>query len=849
MAEREIGSDSRGYRGPMSQDSLEEMVRAAAYEALADGPMGLGELADRLRRSGALAHLDGLDDGALAEEIDEILLDTDDTWMSEEGMVALTDKMLDGAVFSHRLTESEIERGVIDATPDLGAVDFGLAEGLETSDGEKIECRYPFDGEEELDENGSYVGPADWLASFGADEVVCFQRAGKTVLVEKSSGLGSGESEELALRRAFGSRHVEGVGVEPDELVLDALCHDPSLFSSPIGPVGELLERAGLERRGAWFGLKDEDWEPPGVRYLERQRAERRDTWAFDACCEAAFESVRQVWGDHVLCNSLPTSTDLRPVARALAHGSVAPAFAQYVLGRHERGSTALDSFAAELSRLPGNLAAPGLYLRALEAERESRAIVAESDLQASIRADPDFGPALEELAWYVADRGDAATAISLLRRAGVRDGDPELDYLVSCVGTPPAMHAGRNDPCPCGSGRKFKACCLNGKSVPIEARAGWLYHKVVTFALRPPRRETVARLVEIAGDHAPPAAREQLLPILVDIAAMDEDELEEFLDERGDLLPRDERDLARSWVGSRLVLWEVVALDPGSTVTLRDTGTGDRLLVTERSASRTLRQGGYLLARVVAAGSHHQIVGLPLTLELRHRESIIELLDGDPDVENLAAWLGAAFAPPRLTNREGEDTVLCRAILRPRTTSWNEVSRVLDKLYGDAHDGRWTETTTIEGESIVRGFLRRDDDDLVVETNSIERFDCLLTTLRDTLAGDLEVVEEERSSLDEEVDRHRETGKPPGTAERSAVPPEIARAVESLIRQKEDVWLDESIPALGGLTPRQAVSDPTRREDLVSLLDEFERSGDGGMVTFDVARLKERLGLSGDNH
>ncbi|MEK7266496.1 MAG: SEC-C metal-binding domain-containing protein, partial [Pseudomonadota bacterium] len=24
------------------------------------------------------------------------------------------------------------------------------------------------------------------------------------------------------------------------------------------------------------------------------------------------------------------------------------------------------------------------------------------------------------------------------------------------------ALHVGRNDPCPCGSGKKFKKCCLN---------------------------------------------------------------------------------------------------------------------------------------------------------------------------------------------------------------------------------------------------------------------------------------------------------------------------------------------------------------------------------------------------
>ncbi|WP_328993247.1 hypothetical protein OG394_02950 [Kribbella sp. NBC_01245] len=33
---------------------------------------------------------------------------------------------------------------------------------------------------------------------------------------------------------------------------------------------------------------------------------------------------------------------------------------------------------------------------------------------------------------------------------------------------------------------------------------------------------------------------------------------------------------------------------------------------------------------------------------------------------------------------------------------------------------------------------------------------------------------------------------------------------------------LDESIPALAGATPRQAAGDPTRRDDLIKLLDSF---------------------------
>jgi len=33
-------------------------------------------------------------------------------------------------------------------------------------------------------------------------------------------------------------------------------------------------------------------------------------------------------------------------------------------------------------------------------------------------------------------------------------------------------MKPGRNDPCPCGSGKKYKHCCLNAGSVPAAAPA-----------------------------------------------------------------------------------------------------------------------------------------------------------------------------------------------------------------------------------------------------------------------------------------------------------------------------------------------------------------------------------------
>jgi hypothetical protein len=63
------------------------------------------------------------------------------------------------------------------------------------------------------------------------------------------------------------------------------------------------------------------------------------------------------------------------------------------------------------------------------------------------------------------------------------------------------------------------------------------------------------------------------------------------------------------------------------------------------------------------------------------------------------------------------------------------------------------------------------------------------------------------------------------------------------MVRQHEAAWLDEQIPALGGVTPRQAAADPTRRPDLERLLAGFDDLEEvpGAMS---ARRLRDALGL-----
>jgi len=70
-----------------------------------------------------------------------------------------------------------------------------------------------------------------------------------------------------------------------------------------------------------------------------------------------------------------------------------------------------------------------------------------------------------------------------------------------------------------------------------------------------------------------------------------------------------------------------------------------------------------------------------------------------------------------------------------------------------------------------------------------------------------------------------------------------VAEMLDEFIREYEAKWLDEPIPALDGHTPRHAADDPTRRGDLIKLLDSFPADDDTpGRMS--AERLRSALGL-----
>jgi hypothetical protein len=317
--------------------------------------------------------------------------------------------------------------------------------------------------------------------------------------------------------------------------------------------------------------------------------------------------------------------------------------------------------------------------------------------------------------------------------------------------------------------------------------------------------------------------------PLVVDVALFEEGLLDRYLQMRGALLPDDERALAEVCSGSQRTLFEITHMEPSGAVGLRDTRDGTVSEVpTLGTESGQGKVGELLLGRIVPIGDAHRFFGPVLTIPLRLRDSLVALTSGEPDGDDWLEWLAAATAPPTLSNTEGEPLLFCEG--RYTVADPQAAGRTLGQAFSEAEadapervfhqildgdQGRW-----------IRGTVTLTDRDLLVQANSEARFTRLSDEVK-TLLPDARLVDEHRTS-GKEMMSGLDHSQPSPSAD-----PDRHEVVAEFLDDYYMRWLDMEILALGGLTPRQAAVDPTRREDLLLLLDEFESvPGPGVPVT-----------------
>ncbi len=171
-------------------------------------------------------------------------------------------------------------------------------------------------------------------------------------------------------------------------------------------------------------------------------------------------------------------------------------------------------------------------------------------------------------------------------------------------------MRAGRNDPCPCGSGKKLKKCHLVEQTAARDgARRAAATHdldnrmkeRVLAYA-----KSELSMSPEDLEDHYPVALEPEDLQMFIPLVTY-EAKIKDgrslaslFLSARGSTLAPHDRAWLESQLRAHLSAWEILAVERGRGLSARDCFTGETRFVYEVSASQTLTEGDTVLARVV---------------------------------------------------------------------------------------------------------------------------------------------------------------------------------------------------------------------------------------------------------
>jgi SEC-C motif len=458
---------------------------------------------------------------------------------------------------------------------------------------------------------------------------------------------------------------------------------------------------------------------------------------------------------------------------------------------------------------------------------------------------------------------------------------------------------AGRNDSCPCGSGKKYKHCCLMVEHAVDDSpwrqqrdASGRLTEELLNFAFRKFAGAIHAAWLDFNQDESP--------------VPFEDDEAERqiffpyFLFDWDPDRPRHRRGrqpregiVARSFMlqgGSRLEelellilkqattqpvsFYEVVQCDPGRRMVLRDVLVGGETEVVERTASKVFRPGdlGYgqlcKLPEVTVLGRMAplrmlparkvEVVGLRASLRKKIAKQNRELAAADLiryGEEIRSVYLNVRDAmrrPPQFTNTDGDPFLFHTLTFRSGSAhaafealaplAWGVSKKELLEQAELDQDGalRSVQIPWIKKgnrkfptwENTILGHITVSERSLVAEVNSQKRATKLRQEVERSL-GILAVHESTVVKTPEEMLTEREPREDPhGAASKaessgSLLDPKMRAQAEAEFQREVDTWIYQKIPALGGLTPFEAVVNPDGKELVEALLLDWERKNE----------------------
>lgn len=432
----------------------------------------------------------------------------------------------------------------------------------------------------------------------------------------------------------------------------------------------------------------------------------------------------------------------------------------------------------------------------------------------------------------------------------------------------------GRNDPCHCGSGRKYKHCHGRpAKRSPeddpekgVAVALGWLEQRH-RKALKAELQSLTLEAFWPAEDPDPaevPGEYWEMIGVNVQEWLLASGELtvkgkrvpvhQLILGPGGPRLGPRQQDYLRQLATRPLRLYEVTESRPGDGLTLVDVIDDDAepVRVQERTASEVLKAGDLLGTRVMEVGDHFELSGAlyPFTdLHARSLRAILSDFLRDMRDENLPEdefafefghlivehWFEQMTLPPTMPQfmdaSTGEPLMLTTDYFRilDREALVEKLTACAELEQEDESHWAWIEEGS-DGQLRARVSLS-------IEPPSSDHIELFYRTARladegcawfENLAGDsVEHLQREETDPLDLMDDDDDDMSPVGLIDDlpDISPEQMTRIVQDAMNSAYTSWADEPLPALDERTPREAIATSRGLERVKGLLRSYEEA------------------------
>jgi len=444
---------------------------------------------------------------------------------------------------------------------------------------------------------------------------------------------------------------------------------------------------------------------------------------------------------------------------------------------------------------------------------------------------------------------------------------------------------AGRNDLCPCESGKKYKKCCLMKESIQtvthllLVKTSDELIPEILQYAVDKYGEEIFDEAWdEFGGDEQEICFEDSpyremfirwflFLWIPDEYLTYEEDAIypfpytigAQFLNKKRSRLDSLYAKYLEAALTDPLSFWQVEAVEPGRGIMARDLLLGRERFVEDVSSSHTLHKWDILLAstmtvdgvcvfNIVAPFSLPARVADHLLNEpyidfdkLEESEALHKLFDHDYDLiwlyQDLRDELSNPLIP-ELCNTDGEAMVFTNSIYEfnpsDRPAIIKGMLRITEfecepgKRKGTSHF-TWIEQSAQQSlmENVTKGIIKVRIKYIETECNSTERDNMMRHKLESGLSG---LVSHKKTSCKYPSDI-LSSGKAAVSGRRQApdvldledFPEEVQAGIKEQIDKMHMKWADTTVPALGNRTPREAVKEPEGKEMVIRLINDWE--------------------------